>query len=296
MESITSVLIGHAASRDFDCHDLYRFVIDNHYALPLGACVAYVLLIFVLLPLLRPAKSGSVSRNAFAAWNFGLSAFSTIGVVTCVPYIIRVFNSRPDGVWYLVCSDDMMLGADRQQSACYGDVGFMMSLFMLSKFPELLDTVFLVWMRKPVIFLHWYHHITVLLYSWFAYRVATPTAVFFGTMNYTVHSIMYFYFGASMFTRSLGFLRQPITSLQLLQMFFGMCGTAAAYYYTYYDARGCSSTYTDSGFFFYCGAIYFSYFLLFAKLFFDSYISPSSRSGKGETKGRKSAPQSTPLK
>ena len=39
-----------------------------------------------------------------------------------------------------------------------------MYMFMLSKFPELVDTVLLVLRGRPVPFLHWYHHITVLLY------------------------------------------------------------------------------------------------------------------------------------
>ena len=43
-----------------------------------------------------------------------------------------------------------------------------------------------------VIFLHWFHHVTVLLYCWHAYT-ATPaaTGLWFAAMNYTVHSVMY---------------------------------------------------------------------------------------------------------
>ena len=41
-------------------------------------------------------------------------------------------------------------------------------LFALSKYYELADTLFLILKRKPVIFLHWYHHTTVLLFTWFA--------------------------------------------------------------------------------------------------------------------------------
>lgn len=43
---------------------------------------------------------------------------------------------------------------------------FRSSWFALSKPIELLDTLFLILRKRPVIFLHWYHHVTVLLYTW----------------------------------------------------------------------------------------------------------------------------------
>lgn len=268
----------------FDCHKMHLWVRANNYTTPVAAVIAYVLAIFVVLPLLRWRQRTGVPaamKHLFALWNLILSLFSGYGVYVCAPFVWDMITGK--GLRFAVCSDDMMLGgkAGDAHAACYGEVGFMMTLFMLSKLPELLDTVFLVVMHKDVLFLHWYHHVTVLLYSWFAYHSATPSAVVFGTMNYTVHSIMYFYFFASQYTKVFGFLRKPITSIQLLQMVLGVSITALAYKYENDGGTvPCSRTYKDSGFFVFCSILYGSYLMLFAKLYYDSYIG-KTRSKKG---------------
>ena len=38
--------------------------------------------------------------------------------------------------------------------------------------------------------LHSYHHITVLLYCWHSYASRISSGLWFGTMNYFVHSLM----------------------------------------------------------------------------------------------------------
>jgi hypothetical protein len=63
-------------------------------------------------------------------------------------------------------------------------------LFILSKIPELIDTVFIVQRKRPLIFLHWYHHVTVLLYCWHSYATEASQALYFVAMNYSVHAVM----------------------------------------------------------------------------------------------------------
>jgi len=291
---------------------LYEEVNDNHYVLPFAAVIVYLLMVFVFIPKFRQiAPPPSWIRHAFAAWNFFLSYFSTVGILICGLYVYLMLEKH--GLRWMLCNDAMMLGPwDDPDVSCFGVVGTMMSLFMLSKFPELFDTFFLVYMGKPVPFLHWYHHATVLLYCWFAYQSATPSAVIFGTMNYLVHSIMYFYFGVSVYTKRLGFMRMPITMLQTSQMAMGIYLTYKAYQFThdrtkspdgaapgatevpcapeegtdgfYHGDCGCSKTYTESGYFYYSALLYVGYFLLFAKLFYDNYIGGGKKKAGGKSK------------
>jgi len=95
-------------------------------------------------------------------------------------------------------------------------------MFVLSKVPELGDTVFIVLRKQPLIFLHWYHHVTVLIYCWYSFSEYTAPARWFVVMNFIVHSIIYSYYALrAMRFRPPKAVAMLITSLQLLQMVWG---------------------------------------------------------------------------
>lgn len=154
-------------------------------------------------------------------------------------------------------------------------------LFILSKAPELIDTVFVVLRKQKLIFLHWYHHATVLIFTWYAYADEASTGRWYSTMNYSVHAVMYTYYAL----RACGIkiprqLAMSITISQILQMIMGTYVTIYAYY--------CKSMGQPCGISFstlYAGiAIYISYFILFAQFFISSYFGGSKSSSKKEKK------------
>jgi len=144
-----------------------------------GICIGYVL--FVLA-----AKMDKKNlKYPIALWNFLLSTFSLYGAIRTVPELISQIASKP--FENTICDrPDMTWGA--------GASGLAVQLFILSKMPELVDTMWLVIKGSPIIFLHWYHHFTVLAFCWNSYITEAGAGLYFVAMNYSVHSIMYFYY------------------------------------------------------------------------------------------------------
>lgn len=137
-----------------------------------------------------------------------------------------------------------------------------------------MDTAFIVLRKKPLIFLHWYHHVTVLIYTWHAYKDHTASGRWFIFMNYTVHSLMYTYYAL----RALR-LRFPkpvamlITLLQIAQMVIGVSIGVYIYFLKSSD-NDCQQTWSNLYFSF---TIYFTYFLLFCNFFYHAYLKRNNR-------------------
>lgn len=157
-------------------------------------------------------------------------------------------------------------------------------LFIMSKLPELVDTYFIVLRKQKLIFLHWYHHITVFIYCWYSYSEITNPQQWFISMNYFVHSVMYLYYAvrASSVYRPPVWVNMVITSLQLLQMIVGVWVNL----YIFLNMRYTPGWYCDGMVektYKYVGAafvMYASYFILFAHFFYSAYFSKRASAPK----------------
>jgi elongation of very long chain fatty acids protein 6 len=133
-----------------------------------------------------------------------------------------------------------------------------------SKLFELVDTAFLVLRKKPVLVLHWVHHITVLLFTWYCQVAArTHAPLMYTLMNAVVHSLMYTYYA---FAAVRVFFPYPqlLTVLQLVQM---VIGAAVAVHSGY-----CASPAEDSTLFWTGVVMYATYFGLFLNFFVARYF------------------------
>mmetsp|Transcript_22854 Transcript_22854/g.34105 ORF Transcript_22854/g.34105 Transcript_22854/m.34105 type:complete len:292 (-) Transcript_22854:265-1140(-) len=190
--------------------------------IPVGAIVAYLILCVVgrqWMANREPKKW----RSYLAVWNFSLSLFSWIGAFRTAPQLYHNLTT-------MSMRDNLCL--DPQMTYGSGSSGLWVQLFILSKFPELVDTLFIVMHKKPLIFLHWYHHITVLAYCWHSYVTISPSGLFFVVMNYCVHAIMYgYYFLMAIRMKPKWLNAMFITTAQISQMVVGVAVTILAFHY-----------------------------------------------------------------
>ncbi|XP_005794848.1 elongation of very long chain fatty acids protein 6-like [Xiphophorus maculatus] len=201
-------------------------------------------------------------RRPLALWSLSLAIFSIIGAVRTGKYMLHIITKS--GFKQSVC-DNSFYNAPITKFWSYA--------FAISKAPELGDTAFIILRKQRLIFLHWYHHITVLLYSWFSYKDLVAGGGWFMTMNYMVHSIMYTYYAA----RAAG-LRVPrplamiITTAQILQMVMGLAVLGLVYLWM--NEVHCPSNMENI---MWGTLMYLSYLVLFASFFYNSYVKDPSR-------------------
>ena len=224
------------------------------------ASTVYMFVIFLGKWWMRDKPAYSL-RRPLAMWNTGLVVFSAVGFLSLSPTFARILIDN--GFQYSVCTNWVFNTTESPHLTLW------CTLFYLSKVIELGDTVFIVLRKTPLNFLHWYHHVTVLLYTVYFSAEAPAVSIWFGITNYFVHLIMYSYY----MLKAAGFrvprsIAQVITILQLAQFVMALVAAATAYILKSSGVE-CDATYDflNAGL-----AMYVSYFLLFLNFFCQRYV------------------------
>lgn len=248
--------------KTYDAYPPFQFV-QQHPFLAAGCSIVYGLAIIAGQRYMSDRKPFDL-RWSLAAWNLLLSIFSGWGMLRIVPHVL--YNVSNFSGEELICNDAVSM------YGC-GATGLWVQLFVFSKIPELFDTLFIVLRKKKLLFLHWYHHITVLMFCWHSYVTVSPIGLYFCAMNYSVHFIMYgYYFLMAARILPKWFPAGVITAAQIGQMVVGVMITVASGMY-YSSGRTCSVKFENlvAG-----GVMYASYFALFVHFAVGRYtLAPS---------------------
>ncbi|CAG0896510.1 unnamed protein product [Darwinula stevensoni] len=150
-------------------------------------------------------------RLPLICWNAALAAFSFFGSFRSLPELLRIWSHH--GFRSTVCDSRNLRD---------GVAGVWVWYWVASKPWELGDTGFLVLRRRPLSFLHLFHHATVIVNAWFGFIHGASILRWLTNLNYTIHALMYTYYTL----RAAGYrvsrrLAMFLTSAQILQLAAG---------------------------------------------------------------------------
>ena len=198
-------------------------------------------------------------RKALFLWNVSLALFSIICSGRMIPSLVDMFQEN--GFHYTLCSPGTV---QHKQS-----IGIWAYWFALSKVVELGDTAFIILRKTPLIFLHWYHHVSVLFLVWSSSGCPSTFQAYFALVNMVVHSVMYSYYALrAIRVKMPKMVSMTVTMLQLVQMVIGLNIIAIASYMKSKDEHCCLF---DQAVWLALG-VYASYLILFGNFFMKRYF------------------------
>ncbi|VDD95080.1 unnamed protein product [Enterobius vermicularis] len=168
-----------AFAEEFDFEVARAYVANKIQNYTFYVTAVYIIAIFSIRAAMTNYKSFEL-KVPMALWNGYLAVFSVCGFYVTSERMIS--EIRQKGI----------IGSYAQPNKFfYGRSGYWAFMLMVSKTIELGDTFFLVFRKKPLIFLHWYHHVLTFNYAIWAYTEGQPFNMYIAWLNYGVHAVMY---------------------------------------------------------------------------------------------------------
>ncbi|CAB3403317.1 unnamed protein product [Caenorhabditis bovis] len=227
--------------------------------------IVYFMLIKVIQKFMENRKPFNL-RTPMILWNGGLAIFSIIATLRFSVDPLR--SLYVEGFYRTLCY------------SCHpNDVAAFWSFaFALSKIVELGDTMFIILRKRPLIFLHYYHHAVVLIYTVHSGAEHTAAGRFYILMNYFAHSLMYTYYTiTAMGYRPTKWVSMGVTTVQTTQMLAGVGVTWMVYKVKTEYNLPCQQSMANLYLAF---TIYVSFAILFIQFFINAYIVKSNKKKK----------------
>ncbi|GMT24806.1 hypothetical protein PFISCL1PPCAC_16103, partial [Pristionchus fissidentatus] len=248
-----------------------HFMEHTHLPISIATTVAYLLMVY-FGPKFMENKKAFGLRTALTIWNVSLAVYSGISFYFLYPYVMQSYAKGGMIGSYGISSGTLCYNDDLYTNPVSGYVTW---LFIMSKGPELIDTVFLILRKRPVIFMHWYHHSVTFLLGQIFFTEFVPWARWGILINLMVHTIMYFYYGLRAWgVKTDRWVSKLITSTQITQFISGFYFAGRVLYmYLTDELDDCQAKVQKMG----LGCIViFTYLYLFCQYFYATYIKNDS--------------------
>jgi len=253
------------------------------------ALISYYIIVFGGREVMRGRQPLKLN-GLFMIHNFYLTAISGALLVLfleqLIPTVVR------NGVFYGICN---------HEGGWTDKLVILYYLNYLTKYLELIDTVFLFLKKKPLTFLHTYHHGATALLCYTQLIGSTAVSWVPITLNLMVHVVMYWYYFQS--ARGIRiWWKKYITVMQILQFVIdlGFVYFASYTYFTstYFQWLPNVGTCAGEEFAAIAGiAILSSYLLLFISFYIATYKKPAAtikRRGRAKSALRDMADEKVP--
>lgn len=232
---------------------------------PVGASVMYVGILFCLQRIMATRKALDIPRTLFLH-NIML-CIASLFLGTWLTFTLGAAFVKGLTPHELVCSRDIYEN---------GHMHLIYYINMFFKVWEFLDTFLLVVRKKPVAFLHAYHHAATLILTWNQLMEHSSPQWVPIVINLWVHVLMYYYYAMSALRIRIWW-KKYLTTLQICQFVIDV--TIIGYAYATFIRAGFDETVcygTSTGALVGLGVL-FSYLLLFVRFYVQTYSKPRSK-------------------
>jgi len=182
----------------------------SHWTAPVFGSIGYLILVSLVVFVMRyrkpfDLKTVSIVHNVFLTV---LSAVMMLAIIHAA-----FLRASKDGLHSLFC--------ERTLNDVSGRIGFWTYIFHLSKYYEYADTIIMALRKKPIIFLHFFHHALVVPVTWKWLDDQWMAGSWWCVLvNSMVHAFMYYYYLLTSLGRPVPW-KEYITLGQLVQFFSG---------------------------------------------------------------------------